>query len=74
MTTEKFRVKNGMLLTMNPTEHTGWIVVDVDAGRLMKAQISAVTIARAVTPLPKTRNIRCGVLTSGLSNMSPAKL
>ena len=32
-TKEKLRVKNGILLTMNPTEHTGWIIVD--AGRLM---------------------------------------
>ena len=73
MTTEKLRVKNGILLTINPTEHTGWIVVDVDAGRKMKAQISAVTIARAVTPLPKTKNIRCAVLSSGLSDMSLVK-
>ena len=54
-TIEKLRVKNGILLTMNPTEHTGGIVVD--AGRMMKAQISAVTIASTVTPLPKRKNI-----------------
>ena len=55
-TMEKLRVKNGILFTTNPTEHTGWIIVD--AGRLMKAQISAVTMARAVTALPKRENIR----------------
>ena len=48
-TMEKLRVKKGMLLTMNPGEHTGWIIV-VDAGLTMRAQISAVTIARAVMP------------------------
>ena len=70
-TIEKLRVKNGILLTMNPTEHTGWIVVD--AGRMIKAQISADTIARAVTPLQKRRNIRCALLSSGLPNMTPVK-
>ena len=54
-TMEEFRVKNGILLTMNPTEHTGWIIVD--AGRLMKAQISAVTMARTVAPLLQRKKV-----------------
>ena len=68
-TMEKLRVKNGILLTMNPTEHTGLIIVD--AGRLMQAQISAVTMARAVTAFPKRRNTNCNLPSSGLPNMSP---
>ena len=55
-TMEKLRVKIGMLFTTNPTEHTGWIIVD--AGLLTQTQISAVSIARAVTALPKRENIR----------------
>ena len=38
-----------MLLMMNPTEHTGWIIVD--AGLMNQAQISAVTMAWTVAPL-----------------------
>ena len=48
-TMEKLRVKNGMLFTTNPTEHTGWIIVD--AGLMNQAQISAVTMAWTVAPL-----------------------
>ena len=70
-TMEKLRVKNGILLTMNPTEHTGWIIVD--AGRLMQAQISAVTMVRAVTALPKRRVTKYAFPISGSSKMSPVK-
>ena len=42
-----------MLLMMNPTEHTGWIIVDALRNFMTQAQISAVTIARPVTTLPK---------------------
>ena len=63
-------MKNKIWLRTDPTEHTGWIVVD--AGRMTQAQISAVTMARAVTPLKRRRNILCALL-SGLSNVSPVK-
>ena len=52
---EKLRLKNGMLLTMNPAEQTGWMIVE--AGRMTRAQISEVIIAMAARPLEKTRNI-----------------
>ena len=54
-TMEKFRLKNGILLTMKPTEQTGWMIVE--AGRMTRAQISEVTIAKAARLLEKTRNI-----------------
>ena len=63
---EKLRVKNGILLTMNPTEHTGWIIVDT--GRMTQAHISAVTMARAVAALPKRRNTKYAFPTSVSSN------
>ena len=70
MTMDILRVKNGIVLTMNPTEHTGgWIIVD--AGRMMQAQISAVTIARAVIALLERRNTRYALPTSGSSKTSP---
>ena len=69
-TMDKLRVKNGILLTTNPTEHTGgWIIVD--AGRMRQAQISAVTIARAVAILPKRENIISALPYS--TNKSPVK-
>ena len=52
---EKLRLKNGMLLVMNPAEHTGWMIVE--AGRITSAQISEMTIATAVTPVEKRMNI-----------------
>ena len=72
MTMEQLRVKKGIWLTMNPTEHTGWMIVEV--GRMMQAQISAVTIARAMAPFPKRRNTEYALPTSGSSNMSPVKI
>ena len=71
-TMEKLRVKNGILLTMNPTEHTGLIIVD--AGRMMQAQISAVTMASAMAPFPKRRNTKFALPISGSPNMSPVKI
>ena len=68
---EKLRVKNEIWLTMNPTEHTGWIIVD--AGRMTQAHISAITMARAVAPLPIRKNIIFALPTSGSTNMSPVK-
>ena len=47
-TIHMFKVKNGILLTMNPGEHTGWTICD--AGRMAQAQISDVSIARTVRP------------------------
>ena len=40
---------------MKPTEQTGWMIVE--AGRMTRAQISEVTIAKAARLLEKTRNI-----------------
>ena len=71
MTMDILRVKNGILLTMTPIEHTGWIIVD--AGRMMEAQISAVTMARAVAPLPERRNTKYALIASGSYNMPPVK-
>ena len=45
-TMDMFKVKNGIWLTMNPGEHSGWVIVD--PGPLTQAEISYVTIARAV--------------------------
>ena len=77
-TIEKLRLKNGMLLTMNPAEQTGWIIVE--AGRMICAQISEMTIAKAVTPLEKRMNIEVNLATlidadllPSWSNKSPAK-
>ena len=71
-TMERLRVKNGILLTTNPAEHTGWIIVD--AGRMMRAQISAVTIARAVMPLEKRMKTSVNAaMLSSCSNKSPVK-
>ena len=74
----KLRLKNGMLLTMNPAEHTGWIIVE--AGRFTSAQISDMTIAEAVTPEEKRMNIEVNlailmdpVLLSSWSNELPDK-
>ena len=69
MTIDKLRVKNGITLTTSPTEHTGWIIVN-DAGRMAQAQISAVTIARAVAPLPKRMNTKYALPPSGSTNCS----
>ena len=56
---------------MNPTEHTGWITVD--AGRMMQAQISAVTIASPVTASPKRKNLINALPYSSSSDISPVK-
>ena len=58
-----------ILLTMNPTEHTGWIIVD--AGFMTQAQISAITMARAVVPFVKRGNSKYALPLS--TNMSPVK-
>ena len=54
-TMEVFSVKNGILLTVNPAEHTG--LTNVDAGRMTQAQISEMVIARAVMPPEKIKNV-----------------
>jgi len=54
-TMEKLRLKNGMLLTMNPGEQTGWVIVE--EGCIIRAQISQMIIAKAARPLEKTMNI-----------------
>ena len=48
-------MKNGILLTINPAEHTG--LTNVDAGRMTQAQISEMVIARAVMPPEKIKNV-----------------
>ena len=58
-------------MTTNPTEHAGQIIVD--AGRMTQAHISAITMARAVTVLPKRKNIIFALPYSGSTNMSPVK-
>ena len=68
-TMEKLRVKNGILFTTNPTEHTGWIIVD--AGFMTQAQIPAITMARAVAPFVKRGNSKYALPLS--TNMSPVK-
>ena len=71
-TIEKLRLKNGILLTMNPTEHTGWIIVDV--WRMTQATISVVTIARAVAPFPKRMNTKHALPTSGSTDSKFSEL
>ena len=71
-TIEKLRLKNGILLTMNQTEHTGWIIVDV--GRMTQATISVVTIARAVAPFPKRMNAKHALPTSGSTDSKFSEL
>ena len=69
-TIEKFRVRNGIVLTMNPAEQTGSVIVD--AGRMTRTQISEVTIVRAVMPLEKTRKILVDfVILSSCSKKAP---
>ena len=46
-------MKNRIVLTTNPTEHAGWIIVD--AGRMTQEQISVVTIARPMGCGPITK-------------------
>ena len=71
-TIEKLRVKKGMVLTMKPAEQTGWVIVD--AGRMTRAQISEVTIARAVMLLETTRNILVDLdMLSSCSKKAPLK-
>ena len=69
-TMEKFRVRNGIVLTMNPGEQMGWLIVD--AGPMTRTQISEVTIVRAVMPLEKTRKILVDfVILSSCSKKAP---
>ena len=68
---EVFRVKNGILLTMNPAEHTGWMIVD--AGRMTQAKISEVIITRTVPPLQKTRKILADLAILSCSNTPSVK-
>ena len=70
-TMEKLRVKNGIWLTMNSTEHTGWIIVD--AGLMNQAQTSAVTMARTVAPLLQRKNTKYALPNSRSTSMSPVK-
>ena len=44
---------------MKPAEQTGWMIVE--AGRMARAQISEVIIAKAARPLEKTKNIEANM-------------
>ena len=63
---DTFNVKNGIWLTMNPVEQTGWVIVD--PGPLTQAQISDVIIARTVMPPEKREKF---AITPMLSNFPP---
>ena len=54
---------------MNPWEQTGWVIVD--AGRMTQAQISQVTIAKAV--MPPEKNVSLANSLATLSNTPPVK-
>ena len=71
-TMDMFSVKNGIWLTINAWEQTGWIIVD--AGFMIQAQISQVTIARAVIPTEKKRSIAVNLaILSSTSARPPVK-
>ena len=69
-TIEMLRLKNGIVLTIKPAEHTGRVIVD--AGRMIQAQSSEVIITKTVTPLQKriTILVDLTMVSSGSNNLA----